>query len=101
MEHSLTHFPVKAITLFGNTRHVGNQSYNVLNGSAYDTDNPRYSDQLARMNMFSEYLRDYCDETDPVCALEGPGPFVIANHLNYFDRYTGDASAWVKSKLGF
>jgi len=90
---------IAAVTLFGNTRHVANQTYNVLNGSAYDTDNPRYPDQLARMNMFSSMIRDYCDETDPVCALEGPGPFVIENHLNYFDRYTNDAAAWIQGKL--
>lgn len=53
------------------------------------------------MNLFSDIIRDYCDESDPVCATEGPGPFVIDNHLNYFDRYTDDAAEWVAGKLGY
>lgn len=92
---------IGAALFFGNTRHVANQPYNYLNGSAWSSDNPRYPDSLANMNLFSDLIRDYCDETDPVCCTESPGPFVIANHLNYFDRYSNDAAAWVKTKLGF
>jgi hypothetical protein len=91
---------VAAVTLFGNTRHVAYQVYNVLNGSSVSTDNPRMGASLAAMNQYSNELRDYCDESDPVCAKAGPGPFVVANHLNYFDRYTDDAAAWIKSKVG-
>lgn len=94
---------IGAITLFGNTRHVANQPYNYLNGSGYSSDNPRsfYPESLAQMNLYSDIIRDYCDETDPVCCTEGLGPFVIDNHLNYFDRYSSDAATWIKSKLGY
>jgi acetylxylan esterase len=53
------------------------------------------------MNKFSSVLRSYCDSTDPVCADAGPGPFVVDNHLNYFDRYSDDAGGWVKYVLGY
>jgi acetylxylan esterase len=53
------------------------------------------------MNQYANVLRDYCDETDPICAASGPGPFIVANHLNYFDLYSNDAAAWVRTKLGF
>jgi len=38
-------------------------------------------------------------ESDPICAAQGPGPFEIEDHLNYFDLYTQDAAGWVKWML--
>lgn len=94
---------VGAALLFGDTRHVKDQSYNVewLNGTAYSAGNPRFPRSLERMNKFSNVLRSYCDAADPVCAEKGPGPFWVENHLNYFDRYSDDAGGWTKWKLGY
>jgi acetylxylan esterase len=91
---------IKAALIFGDNRHVANQPYNYLNGSTVNCNDPRTTDSLNRMNKFSPILRSYCDESDPVCAAAGPGPFVVANHLNYFDRYSDDAAGWVKYMLG-
>lgn len=85
--------------LFGDNRHVAGQPYNVLSGASISANNPRFPDSLANMNRFSAILRSYCDETDPVCAAAGPGPFIIENHLNYFDLYSDDAAGWAKWML--
>jgi len=94
---------IGAALLFGDTRHAGDQSFNVLNGSAYDSQNRRYAKSLANLNKFADKLQSYCDSTDSVCAGNGPGPFLAdnANHLNYFDRYTDEAAGWVKYILGY
>jgi hypothetical protein len=80
---------------------VANQPYNVLNGSDVSGEDPRSQSSLDRLNKFSDVLRSYCDESDPVCAAGGPGPFVTENHLNYFDRYTDEAAGWVKGLLAY
>ncbi|CAD0012152.1 unnamed protein product [Aureobasidium pullulans] len=92
---------IGAALIFGDNRHVADQSYNVLNGSSVSSNDPRSPDSLARMNKFAGVLRSYCDQADPVCAAAGPGPFTVDNHLNYFDRYTDDAAGWVKYMLGY
>ncbi|KAG9827809.1 alpha/beta-hydrolase, partial [Aureobasidium melanogenum] len=92
---------LKAITIFGDTRHVANQPYNVLNGSDVGSTDPRTTDSLNRMNKFASIMRSYCDHADPVCASGGPGPFDVNKHLNYFDLYSDDAAGWVKYILGY
>ncbi|KAI4730776.1 alpha/beta-hydrolase [Aureobasidium sp. EXF-10728] len=90
-----------AILIFGDTRHVANQPYNVLSGADESSNSPRTGDSLNRMNKFSGIMRSYCDHSDPVCAAAGPGPFDVNNHLNYFDLYSDDAAGWVKYTLGY
>lgn len=90
-----------AILLFGDNRHVANQPYNYLSGASVSCNDPRSTDSLNRMNKFSGIMRSYCDESDPVCAAAGPGPFDVNNHLNYFDLYSDDAAGWVKYTLGY
>ncbi|KAH0292338.1 alpha/beta-hydrolase [Aureobasidium namibiae CBS 147.97] len=90
-----------AILLFGDNRHVANQPYNYLSGASVSCNDPRSTDSLNRMNKFSGIMRSYCDESDPVCAAAGPGPFDVNNHLNYFDLYSDDAAGWVKYILGY
>lgn len=79
---------------------MANQPYNVLNGSAYDAaDSTRSVDSTALMNRYAGIIRSYCDGGDPFCAASTGGPWVVENHLNYFDRYSDDAAGWVKSIL--
>lgn len=92
--------PVSAILLFGGVRHVANQSYNVLAGSVYDSGvSTRSADSAGLMDRFSGIMRSYCDGQDPICATNSGGPYVVANHLSYFDVYSDDAAGWVKSIL--
>jgi hypothetical protein len=74
--------------------HTANQPYNVLDGASKQA-NPRKPEDLARLNRYSSVLRDYCAAGDPVCA-KGD---VIAQHLNYFELYTDEASSWVVSMI--
>lgn len=57
--------------------------------------NPRSADNLALLNRYAPVLRSYCAAGDPVCA----GGDVVAEHLNYFELYTDDASSWVVGKI--
>merc|ERR1711939_879972 len=86
---------------FGDVQHTGGQSYNVLSGAPYDSNDARTGDRLASMNRFAGVLRSYCDIADPICAAKGPGPFDIEKHLDYFELYTQDAAVWAKGKLGY
>lgn len=80
--------------LWGDVLHTANQPYNVLDG-ADKQKNPRSPDDLARLNRYAPVLRAYCAAGDPVCA----GGEVGAQHLNYFELYTDEASSWVVSKI--
>lgn len=74
--------------------HTANQPYNVLDGADKQV-NGRPAEDLARLNRYAPVLRAYCAAGDPVCA----GGNVVADHLNYFELYTDDASSWVVSKI--
>jgi acetylxylan esterase len=91
---------VAAALIWGDNRHVADQPYNILSGAGINADNPRFPESLQNMNKFSDIIRSWCDATDPVCAATGPGPFIVENHLNYFDIYTDEAAGWVKYMLG-
>lgn len=91
---------VAAILLFGDVRHVANQSYNVLAGSVYDSaGSTRFPDSTTLMGRWSGIMRSYCDGQDPICATSSGGPYVVANHLSYFDVYSDEAAEWVKTIL--
>lgn len=74
--------------------HTANQPYNVLDGAGLQK-NPRSPDDLARLNRYAPVLRSYCAAGDPVCANGAD----VAQHLNYFELYTDEASSWVVSKI--
>lgn len=74
--------------------HTANQPYNVLDGAGLQK-NGRSPDDLARLNRYADVLRAYCAAGDPVCA-DGTN---VAQHLNYFELYTDEASSWVVSKI--
>lgn len=85
---------VKAALLWGDVKHTANQVYNVLDGADKQAW-PRTGANLERLNRYSSVLRSYCGAGDPVCA-NGDD---VAQHLNYFELYTEEASSWVVSKL--
>lgn len=85
---------IAAALLWGNVMHTANQPYNVLDGADKQA-NPRSAADLALLNRYAPILRDYCAAGDPVCA----GGSVVADHLNYFELYTDEASSWIVSKI--
>jgi hypothetical protein len=85
---------VKAALLWGDVKHTANQVYNVLNGADKQAWG-RTGANLERLNRYSSVLRSYCGAGDPVCA----GGNDVAQHLNYFELYTEEASNWVVGKL--
>ncbi|PZC89722.1 Cutinase domain containing protein [Pyrenophora tritici-repentis] len=85
---------VKAALIWGDVKHTANQAYNVLDGASKDVW-PRTGSNLDRLNAYSSVLRSYCAAGDPVCA----GGSVVADHLNYFELYTEEASSWIVGKL--
>lgn len=74
--------------------HTANQPYNVLDGASKQK-NPRKPEDLARLNRYASVLRSYCAAGDPVCA----GGNTVADHLNYFELHTDDASSFIVSKI--
>ncbi|KAJ4401871.1 hypothetical protein N0V91_007654 [Didymella pomorum] len=85
---------IAAALLWGNVMHTANQPYNVLDGASKQA-NPRSAADLALLNRYTPVLRDYCAAGDPVCA----GGSVVADHLNYFELYTEEASSWIVGKI--
>lgn len=95
-EHTVDKIVVVAAITFGNTRHTANQPYNYGNGSAIDGLFPRPATMLAALDKYSGILRDWCLQTDPICADNQPDS-VLAAHLGYYDRSSNDAASWMKS----
>ncbi|KAL0944537.1 acetylxylan esterase precursor [Colletotrichum truncatum] len=87
---------IAAALIFGDVRHTQNQPYNYLSGSGAQGLFPRPEEQLAGMRAYSKVMRSYCVDSDPICA----GGDISANHLNYFDIYSGDAGKWVQQMVG-
>jgi hypothetical protein len=85
---------IAAALVWGDVLHTANQPYNVLDGASKQK-NPRSADDLARLNRYSSVLRSYCAAGDPVCA----GGNDVAQHLNYFELYTDEASTWAVGKV--
>ncbi|CAJ2507175.1 Uu.00g083610.m01.CDS01 [Anthostomella pinea] len=91
---------IAAAIIFGNPRHTAEQSYDEVEGSPFSGLLPRTGDQLAALNNFAAVLQDYCQFDDPICAVgDGTRTTNVADHLNYFDKYTDTAGAWVQSMV--
>ncbi|KAL3421697.1 Acetylxylan esterase 6 [Phlyctema vagabunda] len=86
---------IVAALAFGDDRHTANQSYNVESGSALQGFFPRSAIELEPLEKYAGVLRSYCAAGDPICA----NGDVVAEHLNYFEKYTDDAAAWVKKMV--
>ena len=89
-------YPVAAALVFGPTRRSANQSYTAGGGEAFNGARPRTAEQLAGLQPYADagLLREYCQPGDPICAPASANRS-MANHLNYFERYTDEAAAWV------
>ncbi|KAH8666568.1 Alpha/Beta hydrolase protein [Xylariales sp. PMI_506] len=87
---------IVAAIVFGDVRHTASQDYNYGNGSAIDSEFPRTSTMLAALEAYSDVLRDWCLDTDPVCAY-GQTVWYLSSHLDYFDLYSDAAASWIKS----
>ncbi|EQB49359.1 hypothetical protein CGLO_11318 [Colletotrichum gloeosporioides Cg-14] len=90
---------IAAILLYGNPRHMPNQTYNVGNASAFDAIGkyPRTAKQLTAFNLYADRVRDYCNYHDGVCDARGTGN--LTAHLAYSSDYDAQAVAWLESML--
>ncbi|KAK7932286.1 hypothetical protein PG985_002998 [Apiospora marii] len=86
---------VMAVTLFGDVRHTGNQTYNLAAGAGKSGILPRAGAQLTGLNVHSDKIHSWCNGEDPVCSSGND----MDQHLTYFDQFTPDAAAFIKSKL--
>ncbi|WQF85723.1 Putative cutinase/acetylxylan esterase, alpha/Beta hydrolase [Colletotrichum destructivum] len=89
---------ISAILLYGNPRHMPNQTYNVGNVSAADATGkyPRTAAQLTNLNKYADRIRDFCNFHDGVCDARGSD---LSAHLAYSADYDAEAIAWLQSKL--
>ncbi|KAF5634625.1 acetylxylan esterase 2 [Fusarium sp. NRRL 52700] len=87
---------IVAAMVFGDTRHTKDQPYNVLSGAGKDGLFPRPAGMLENLASYGDVFRNYCVETDPICAKGDEGE----THLNYFDVFTDDVAKWVKERVG-
>ncbi|KAH7024438.1 Alpha/Beta hydrolase protein [Microdochium trichocladiopsis] len=87
---------IAAALFFGDVRHVASQSYNTGSGAAGAGMWPRSSSQLSSLNTYSSVMRSWCLSGDNVCAAGGRDP---SAHTSYFNVFTQEAAAWVKTKL--
>ncbi|KAH7137588.1 Alpha/Beta hydrolase protein [Dactylonectria macrodidyma] len=86
---------IVAALLWGDVRHVAGQSYNTGTGSNGNGLSPRSGSQLASLNVYASRLRSWCLSGDNVCA-GGRDPNA---HTSYFNVFTNEAAAWVRTKL--
>lgn len=86
---------IVAALLFGDVRHAANQPYNTGTGASGNGLWRREGAQLQSLNRFSNVLRSWCLAGDNVCA-GGRDPQA---HTSYFDIFSLEAGAWVKTKL--
>ncbi|KAM0192666.1 hypothetical protein ACHAPI_008023 [Fusarium lateritium] len=86
---------IVAAMVFGDTRHTADQPFNVLSGAGNNGLFPRPADQLANLASYGDVFRNYCVETDPICA-QGEE---VKTHLNYFDIYSNQVATWVKERV--
>ncbi|KAF5966262.1 acetylxylan esterase 2 [Fusarium coicis] len=87
---------IVAAMVFGDTRHTKDQPYNVLSGKGKDGLFPRPAGMLENLASYGDVFRNYCVETDPICAKGDE----VETHLNYFDVFTDEVAAWVKERVG-
>ncbi|KAH7014080.1 Alpha/Beta hydrolase protein, partial [Microdochium trichocladiopsis] len=87
---------IAAALLFGDVRHTPNQSFNTGTGAGGSGMWPRSGAQLAALNSYASVLRSWCLSGDSVCSQGGRDPTA---HTSYFNVFTQEAAAWVKTKL--
>ncbi|KAF2732647.1 alpha/beta-hydrolase [Polyplosphaeria fusca] len=85
---------VVAAASFGPTVRNADQTYTVGGGRDFNGTAVRSERALDGLDQYSDILRTWCNEGDPICAV-GSEPMDVANHLNYFERYNDEASQWI------
>ena len=94
---------IVAAVLVGDTRHVGGEEYNAMSGADFDGIFPRTGEMLSGLGKWNGKLRNYCVNTDPICASEanktGVVEPVVITHLNYFDLYSAEIAGWVMGQV--
>lgn len=87
---------VAAALMYGPTRRSANQTWTVGGGEVSDGGAPRTAEQNAGLKPYADagVLREYCQPRDPICAPHTENTD-MKFHLNYFDKYSDEASKWV------
>lgn len=82
--------------MYGPTRRSANQTWTVGGGEISDGSAPRTAEQNAGLKPYADagILREYCQPRDPICAPHTEN-IKMSFHLDYFDKYSAEASAWV------
>lgn len=82
--------------MYGPTRRSANQTWTVGGGEVSEGSASRTDEQNAGLKPYADagILREYCQPRDPICAPHTENT-EMAFHLDYFDKYSDEASAWV------
>ncbi|OJZ83100.1 carbohydrate esterase family 5 protein [Aspergillus luchuensis CBS 106.47] len=86
---------IAAVLLYGDPRHMPNQTYNVGDVSATGK-YPRTPEQLAALSKYADRLHDYCDDKDGVCDAAGTN---LSAHMAYATIWDKVAATWVESMM--
>ncbi|KAL6705112.1 hypothetical protein ACN47E_007371 [Coniothyrium glycines] len=91
---------IAAVLAFGPTRRSANQTWTYAGGEVSDGAAPRTAEQNAGLKAYADsgLLREYCQPGDPICAPHTPNTD-MSKHLDYFDKYGDEASAWVIERV--
>ncbi len=87
---------VAAVIVVGDVRYTANQSYNFGTGAPYDGWFPRTSEMRDNLDNYADIMRNWCVDTDPICAAHLPD-FDEESRLNYYDLDSESAASWIKS----
>jgi acetylxylan esterase len=86
--------PVVAAAVFGPTVRSAGQNYTVKGGRDFNGTSPRTQEATEGLKPYTGILREWCNKGDPICA-KGSEPSNVEFHLDYFFKYTEEASKWI------
>ncbi|KAH8653681.1 Alpha/Beta hydrolase protein [Xylariales sp. PMI_506] len=86
---------VSAVMLYGDPRHMPNQTYNTGDVAATGK-YPRTEIQLATLAQYADRMQDYCDTLDGVCDAKGTN---LSAHLAYATIWDSTSSKWLETVL--
>ncbi|CAI7589277.1 unnamed protein product [Penicillium crustosum] len=86
---------ITAIVLYGDPRHMPNQTYNVGDVTATGK-YPRTDQQLLALSAYANRLHDFCDDKDGVCDAAGTN---LSAHMAYATIWDNTAASWVVNML--
>ncbi|KAJ5510503.1 hypothetical protein N7453_002606 [Penicillium expansum] len=88
---------IAAIVLYGDPRHMPNQTYNVGDVAATGK-YPRTDEQLLALSAYANRLHDFCDDKDGVCDAAGTN---LSAHMAYATIWDTTAASWACDRLSF